>query len=117
MLHVLFTPSGAGILRQALRQQPGGAARNDRVIVLDDPLSIGPINPPDPVRRLEWMTECLGVAPVEWEGLPESTDRFWEKALAAESPVVWLSRYSAAEYCGFLNGSSGAAKLHTMSWT
>lgn len=102
MLHITFTPSGAGILRQALRQQFGEAARGDRVIVLDDPLSIGPINPPDPGRRFEWMTECLGAAPAEWEGLPESADRFWEKALAAANPIVWVSRRSAAEYCGFL---------------
>ena len=102
MLHITFTPSGAGILRQALRQQLGEAARGSRVIVLDDPLSIGPINPPNPVRRLEWMTECLGAVPAEWEDLPESTDRFWEIALAAENPIVWVSFHSATEYCGFL---------------
>lgn len=69
--------------------------------MLGDNLSIGPINPPDPARRFEWMTECLGVASPEWD-LPESTDRFWEDALAAENPIVWVSRCSAAEYCGFL---------------
>jgi hypothetical protein len=41
VLHFVFTPSGAGLLRQALRK----AGRNDQVISSAENLSYGPINP------------------------------------------------------------------------
>ena len=40
-LHVVFTPSGAGNLREALKN----AGRDGQVVTFFDDLSFGPINP------------------------------------------------------------------------
>jgi len=46
IIHLVFTPSGAGCLRSALK----GAGRDDAVVAFFDNLSFGPINPPDASR-------------------------------------------------------------------
>jgi hypothetical protein len=55
-LHVVFTPSGAGSLRQALAD----AGRDDQVISSFDNLSFGPIDPPDLLLRSKWVESELG---------------------------------------------------------
>jgi Domain of unknown function (DUF1835) len=53
VLHIVFNPSAAAGLRDALRQ----AGRDERVISFFDSLSFGPINPPDPELRSEWVQQ------------------------------------------------------------
>jgi Protein of unknown function/Domain of unknown function (DUF1835) len=94
--HVVFTPSGAGTLRQALK----AAGRNDDVVSLFDDLSFGPIGTLDPFERARWVAEELG-----WDDWEEVSARaaFWNEALSADHrKIVWMSRRSAMEFAGFL---------------
>jgi hypothetical protein len=98
-LHVVFSDSAAGLLRRAL----GKVDRSGRVLAFSDDLGFGPINPPDPQVRLDWMKEQLGVLAEEWDWLPAKTNAFWSIALAPHGRiVVWLSRRTVMEYSGFL---------------
>jgi hypothetical protein len=90
-LHIVFGPSGAGVLKQALKK----AGLKDRVVADFDDLSFGPINPADDEIRRAWAKDTLGLE--DYFAMP-----FWEEALAAERPVVWTSRRVAREYAGFL---------------
>jgi Protein of unknown function/Domain of unknown function (DUF1835) len=97
VLHIVFTPSGADSLRQALKN----AGRDDEVISFFDDLSLGPINPPDSSLRSKWVENELGRT--EWDDITAESERFWSEALSLEyRKVAWLSRRSAMEYAGFL---------------
>lgn len=96
-LHLAFTSAGGHALREAvLLQRP-----KERVLILEDDLSVGPIDPPDFARRIAWAEAALGDD--EWnEPLPDCT-RFWQRALAFDGPrVLWVSRRHAREHAGFL---------------
>jgi hypothetical protein len=96
-LHVVFNPPAAAELRRALAQ----IGRDDRVVGLFDDLSFGPINPPDPGPRAQWMERELGWK--GWEEVGDEVAAFWATALAHRGPrVAWMSRRSAQEYAGFL---------------
>ena len=96
-LHVVFTPSGAGSLKQAL----AAAGRDDQVISSFDCLSFGPINPPDLPLRSKWVENELGWT--EWNDIAPETEAFWREALSPDRrKVAWLSRRSGMEYAGFL---------------
>jgi hypothetical protein len=96
-LHIVFNPSAAAGLRDALRQ----AGRDERVVSLFDSLSFGPINPPDPELRRTWVEEELGYTGRE-KVVGEATS-FWPEALSISNRrIAWLSRRSAQEYAGFL---------------
>jgi hypothetical protein len=96
-LHVVFTPSGADGLSQAVKN----TGRDDQVVACLDNLSFGPINPPDSSLRGTWVENELG-----WTGWGDATpepERFWHEALAPDyRKIAWLSRRSAMEYAGFL---------------
>jgi hypothetical protein len=97
-LHILFSPTAAGCLRQALRD----AGRKDRVACYVENLALGPINPPDLQMRQHWMEEelrCKDLSELE----TAEADAFWKAARAEDvRRVAWMSRRSASEYCGFL---------------
>jgi Protein of unknown function/Domain of unknown function (DUF1835) len=96
-LHIVFNPSAAHGLRDALRQ----AGREERVVGFSDNLSFGPINPPDPGLRTRWVEEEL--SHTGWGEIVAETTSFWADALlTADRRVAWLSRRSAGEYAGFL---------------
>ena len=96
-LHIVFTPSGAGSLRQALTD----AGRDDQVISSFDCLSFGPISPPDLPLRSKWVEDELGWT--GWDGIARDSETFWREALSfGPRKVAWLSRRSAMEYAGFL---------------
>jgi hypothetical protein len=97
LLHVVFTPSGASLLQQAL-EEPGC---DDQVVCLFDCLSFGPINPPDMSLRSKWAESELGET--DWDSIGLDTDTFWHEALSPGCrKVAWLTRRSAMEYAGFL---------------
>ena len=97
VLHVVFTSSGASILREALED----AGRADQVISLFDCLSFGPINPPDMSLRSKWVENELGRT--GWDAVDLDTDAFWHNSLSSgRRKIAWLSRRSAMEYAGFL---------------
>lgn len=97
VLHIVFNPSAAAGLRDALRQ----AGRDERVISHFDSLSFGPINPPDPKLRSEWVQTELGYT--DWDDVVSKATAFWPEALSTSNQrVAWLSRRSTQEYAGFL---------------
>jgi hypothetical protein len=97
VLHVVFTPSGASLLQQALED----AGCDGQVVCLFDCLSFGPINPPDMSLRSKWVESELGET--DWDSIGLDTDTFWHEAVSPYCrKVAWLSRRSAMEYAGFL---------------
>jgi Protein of unknown function/Domain of unknown function (DUF1835) len=96
-LHVVFTPSGAGCLLQALKS----AGRDDQMSIFFDDLSFGPINPPNASLRAKWVENELGRE--GWDEVTAASERFWREAVSSDHrKVAWLSRRSAMEYAGFL---------------
>ena len=96
-LHVVFTPSAAASLRDALSE----ARRADRVVCAFDDYSFGPINPPDASMRQRWVEDELGYT--GWDDVIGRTDAFWRESLSAQDrKLAWFSRRSAQEYAGFL---------------
>ena len=96
-LHIVFTPSGAGSLRQALED----AGRDDQVVSSFDDFGVGPINPSDLPLRSKWMESELGWT--GWDDLARDSKTFWREALSrGPRKIAWLSRRSAMEYAGFL---------------
>jgi Protein of unknown function/Domain of unknown function (DUF1835) len=96
-VHVTFSMSAAESLRSAL----GLAGRSDEVVAMSDDLSFGPINPPDVAVRANWVEEALGFT--DWAEMRPEMEQFWSKALSESSRrVVWVSRRSTREFCGFL---------------
>ncbi|HWK46203.1 MAG TPA: DUF3658 domain-containing protein [Stellaceae bacterium] len=96
-LHIVFDPSAADRLRDALKQ----SGRDDRVIALSDDLSFGPINPYDEDTRARWVREEF--ASTEWDEIGSEARAFWATALLGDADrTVWLSRRSTREYAAFL---------------
>jgi hypothetical protein len=114
MLHITFTWSGSGFLRQALRQM----GVRQRVKVFPDDLSFGPIDPDDPEKRRVWaeanlrppddtLSPSVELPPLPplWDGsrsIADETKEFWASALGAEACTVWFTPRVPSEYCGFL---------------
>src|SRR5690242_9028483 len=96
ILHVVFTPSGAATLRQALKT----LGRSDSVAAAFDDLSFGPIDPLDLPSRRAWIESELGWADYD---IGAETNKFQREAFALDRrKIAWFSRRSAKEYAGFL---------------
>lgn len=101
MIHVTFSSSGAGSLRQAL----GIRGKRERVVDLSDQLSLGPISGANFVEREAWLNANL-----PWdEQLPHNTcwnwiasgaQEFLEKLERSDEHLVWLAPQNADELCG-----------------
>ena len=98
MLHIVFGESAAGTLRLALRQ----AGRDDTVSSFYDNLSFGPINPPVAIERAAWTRTDLYFPEEAAAALDDTLDQFWHMARLAQKRVVWFSRRSVSDFCGFL---------------
>src|SRR6202008_3869092 len=88
-LHIVFTMSGGGVLRQALKAY----GLDGRVVVMPDFLGYGPISPPD-AERYEWLRREIGTTkewPEEYDVLPRECERFWKESAAREKRIVWFS--------------------------
>ena len=100
-LHICFTQSGGGILRQALRL----FGLEPKVIATSDDLSLGPINPPDSKLRIAWLQREFEQCDYAdgWGWTAWDYDEFWPVTLAKwEKRFIWFSRRSSMEFCGFL---------------
>lgn len=77
------------------------AGRDDEVIGLQDNWSQGPIDSDDLGKRLNAVEDALEIEiDADDRG---SIEAFWKRALDAISPrIVWFSKWSTMEYCGFL---------------
>jgi hypothetical protein len=93
-LHVVFNYSAAASIRHVLVGREAVVAR------FSDDLSYGPIDPPEPAMRRAWIDDHLGF---DNPDIADDESSFWAKVLAQDtSRTAWVSRRSAAEYCGFL---------------
>lgn len=96
-LHIVFNLSAAADLREALARM----GRADQVLGLSDDLSFGPIDPPDPGRRAQWVETELEFE--GWDEVGEEADAFWAQVLSFKGPRnAWMSRRSTQDYAGFL---------------
>lgn len=112
MIHVTFSPSAAGSLRQLLAKR----GVKERVIELTDDLDLGPISRGDLAGREDWLNRNapLGFPMAERrDWLSESETRFCDAVEADCDRLIWLAPKSATEQAGFLwfldrFGSEGA---------
>jgi hypothetical protein len=109
MLHVIFTPSGAGSLNQALRS----AGRDDQVVSFFDDLSFGPINPADSSLRAKWVENELAGAngttlPLNGSGATRFPPTI-ERSCGCRGDLRWNMQ-------AFWNGSGGWA-VHLAKWS
>jgi hypothetical protein len=97
VVHVVFSLSAAGCLKDALVQMHC----DQRVIGQSDNLSFGPINGVGHAARVDWIRKEFGYA--KHEEILQSDDLFWAEATSPEvRPVVWISLRCARDYAGFL---------------
>lgn len=100
MLHVVFGDSAGGILRQGLRK----AQVDEQILSFPDNLAYGPICG-GARRRVAWcQNQFAALKDGSWlfPSEPGWAD-FWDQFNRAKShKVIWLSRRSSREYCGFL---------------
>jgi hypothetical protein len=98
-IHVLFSRSAAGTLREALDAD----GRGDDVVGLMDNLSYGSIASLDPATRYEALVDAGLADREEWDWLPQDSRNFWDRCAAADGPVVlWHSSRSPRELAGLL---------------
>jgi hypothetical protein len=96
-LHVIFSPSAAGSLKQALKE----TGRSGRVICPFDNFSFGPIASDDAETRAAWVDEVLGYS--DWHEVAVSNGPLLTTSLSStRPPIVWLSLNQTASYAGFL---------------
>jgi Protein of unknown function/Domain of unknown function (DUF1835) len=94
-LHVVFSPSAAASLRQALDL----AGRDEIVIGLSDDFSFGPIAPSDPDVRACWVEDVLGFS---WGDVVVENAAFLAASRSAGRLNAWISTREAASYAGYL---------------
>ena len=96
-LHVTFGLSAAASLREAIAvERP-----DDCVVAFRDDLSFGPIDPPEPRRRAEWIADHLNFE--WWDDIALSESDVWGTISTWRGDTIaWFSRTSASEHANFL---------------
>jgi hypothetical protein len=94
-LHVVFNPSAAASLRQALDL----AGRDEIVIALFDDFSFGPIASSDPDVRARGVEEVWGFS---WVDVVVENAPFLAASSSAGRLNAWVSTREAATYAGYL---------------
>jgi hypothetical protein len=94
---MVFGYSEAGDVKSALKL----AGRDDAVVKFPDDLSCGPIDATDWPARQAWVEEHIWR--LDSAEMADLSNTFWQTTLDNEaSRIVWVSRRSTREYCGFL---------------
>ena len=96
IVHISFGPSRAESIREALAIEKCDA----RVVGLPGALNYGPIDPPDPNVRREWIRTVLRPDPADER--PESMAPWAEATAASVYPVYWVCLSDAGEHACFL---------------
>ena len=98
-VHVTFGRTRAEDIRSALRL----SGHQERVIGLSKDLAVGPINPPEPGARQEWIRDVLRCEP---DDEPDEAEEPWAEATStATYPIYWVCMSDAAEQASFLEFS------------
>jgi len=96
MLHILFSASAAGTLKQVLTVR----GSRDEVVGLDDCLAMGPIATGDPAERAAWL-DAHAPNPFRWDWIVETARNFLSQIQAWRGErLVWIAPQSACEQCG-----------------
>jgi hypothetical protein len=102
VIHVTFSSSGAGSLRQALRLRD----QRNKVLDITDDLSWGPIVRGDFVEREAWLNLNLPWEPnspvdgVCWDWIATGAQDFQKKLESSDEHLVWVAPQNAGELCG-----------------
>jgi hypothetical protein len=112
MLHVIFCPSGAGSLRQALWEK----GLRQRVIDLADHLDWGPIGSDSFDYRQAWLNSNIPLQGMEWDWIANGAREFEAKVRSDPDRLIWIAPQSARELCAFywylnLIGDDGAKMI------
>lgn len=97
MIHVLFSSSAAGTLRQVLRSRD----RDEWVVDLTENLDWGLINSSDPQQRVDWLDSNVpSVFEGGWDGIVEQVDDFAYLVDQDDDRTIWIEPRSASEISG-----------------
>jgi Protein of unknown function/Domain of unknown function (DUF1835) len=102
VIHVAFSSSGAGSLRQALRIRD----QRKKVVDLTDHLSWGPIGGGNFVERENWLNANLPwdtnsqSAGEGWDWIATGAKDFLRKLESTDEHLVWVAPQNADELCG-----------------
>lgn len=112
MIHILFSSSAAGTLRQLLRSRDS----KQRVVDLSDSLDWGPIADGKCRDREAWFNRHVPMSFGEMDWLCESFERFNDGVASDHERLIWIAPRSAAEQSGlywFLHhfGGEGAEMI------
>jgi hypothetical protein len=98
-LHVVFGLSAGGTLRQVIRK----LGHRPNLVAFADDLSFGPFGGATYASRADWSRRTFGGTLQDWKWIGKYSSPCWRAASASSLPrVVWVSRRSSREYCGFL---------------
>jgi hypothetical protein len=96
MIHIVFSPSAEGTLRQVLRER----GLKDQVIGFSDWLDCGPIADDSFAERAHWLDANAPTEHGGWDWIIEEAVRFRSSVSGVSDPLIWLAPRSAAERCG-----------------
>lgn len=111
MIHVMFSTSAAGTLRQLLRER----GVRQEVVDLYTWLDFGPIASGETQERTEWFNRCVPDPFDDWTWFDEESHRF-RRIESDKRRLIWIAPQSAEEQCGLLRfvshfGSSGTQMI------
>jgi len=95
MIHVIFNPSAAGMLRRVLSSR----GIYEKVIELFDPLDWGPISA-GVSERLSWLDSNAPLSETSWDWLQETEERIRNAITLDQKRLVWFSPACAVEQAG-----------------
>lgn len=107
MLHVVFSPSAAGILRRVLRAM----GLSEPVVALTDDMSWGPIPQPDGNNRQRWFEANVPSSDWERDSVSDRLDRFLAQTASDQKRLVWFAPRCCQEVAGlhwYLDAASEA---------
>jgi hypothetical protein len=112
MLHVVFSSSGAGSLRQALNAQ----GLRQRVVDLTDDLDWGPIVTNSFDDRQAWLNSNIPLQEMGWDWIANGAREFEARIRSDSDRLIWIAPQSASELCAFywyldLIGGNGARMI------
>lgn len=93
MIHVLFSPSAGGTLKQLLQSR----GSKDRVVALTECLDWGWISSEPIEDRVRWFDETAGL---DWDWLADCGPKFLAEIAAEEDRLIWVAPRSAQEQSG-----------------
>ena len=96
MIHILFSSSAAGTLRQLLNAR----GLREKVVDLSEELDFGPISPDNFAEREEWFNRYVPTDFGKHDWISDSVRRFEERVFQDSDRLIWIAPASAAEQAG-----------------